>query len=185
MPLMLIFPQLTKQFLSQMPDHGLILEFGVASGASLRAIANAVAPRTVYGFDWFQGLPEPWDLMNGHIHEPTGAFAHPMPEVPSNAIIVNGLFQDTLEGFLHEHKEPIAFIHFDADLYSSTKYILDRISDRLLDGTIFVFDEFDGFKAHDEHEARAFYEFLSKGVHRAVKIDYPRDTAAAFMMKNA
>ena len=60
-----------------------------------------------------------------------------------NAILVHGLFQDTLDGFLQGHTEPVAFVHFDADLDSSTKYVLDRIADRLMDGTIFVFDEFD------------------------------------------
>jgi hypothetical protein len=38
---------------------GMILEFGVASGLTLTAIANA-SGRNVIGFDSFKGLPRDW-----------------------------------------------------------------------------------------------------------------------------
>ena len=42
--------------LSRAPSEGLILEFGVEKGASLRHLAG-LTPRIVHGFDSFAGLP--------------------------------------------------------------------------------------------------------------------------------
>ena len=47
-------------------QEGLIMEFGVASGESLKYIADHTK-RQVYGFDSFKGLPEAWNgLAVGH-----------------------------------------------------------------------------------------------------------------------
>src|ERR1041385_5623750 len=165
--------------LAKAPQHGLVLEFGVAWGNSLREIANTIAPRKCYGFDWFNGLPEAWSLSNGHIHAPAGGVATQRPEVPDNAIIVEGLFQQTLEPFLAEHSDPVAFVHLDADLYSSTKYVLDHIADRLMIGSVVVFDEIEGLQACYEHEGRAFSEFLRSGPYRFQRLAYQHDGAAA------
>ena len=52
-------------------DDGLYLEFGVATGNTLREIASAAPTgKIVYGFDSFNGLPGNW---SGHV-ETTGAF---------------------------------------------------------------------------------------------------------------
>ena len=40
-----------------MPDDGLCCEFGVMEGRTFRPFAEALAPRKLYGFDWFQGYP--------------------------------------------------------------------------------------------------------------------------------
>ncbi len=54
---------------------GLALEFGVATGTTLKIIADAVASdRTVVGFDVFTGLPETW-----RTGFPAGEFAQPEP----------------------------------------------------------------------------------------------------------
>ena len=45
--------------LSRAPAEGLVLEFGVEKGASLRHLAG-LTPRTVHGFDSFEGLPGDW-----------------------------------------------------------------------------------------------------------------------------
>jgi hypothetical protein len=45
--------------LEQCTVDGLIMEFGVYQGASLRAIAQRVT-QVVHGFDSFEGLPEDW-----------------------------------------------------------------------------------------------------------------------------
>jgi hypothetical protein len=53
------------------PSQGLFLEFGVATGNTVREIAAHVpAGVTVYGFDSFSGLPGDW---TGHL-EIAGAF---------------------------------------------------------------------------------------------------------------
>ena len=110
---------------------GMALEFGVASGTTLRIIAEAFTERegTVAGFDVFSGLPETW-----RTGFPVGEFAQEsIPEVPG-AQLVPGLFEDTLPSFLNDEPGPVAFLHLDADLYSSTKTVLDLLGDRLVPG---------------------------------------------------
>jgi hypothetical protein len=50
---------LLKFALSRAPAEGLVLEFGVEKGASLRHLAS-LTPRQVHGFDSFEGLPGDW-----------------------------------------------------------------------------------------------------------------------------
>ena len=105
--------------------QGLFLEFGVATGNTIREIA-AHAPRdaTVYGFDSFSGLPGDW---TGHV-ETAGAFRQKgVPKVPANVTLVRGLFEDSLGDFMQQHPGAVSFVHIDCDLYSSTKTILDHI----------------------------------------------------------
>jgi methyltransferase family protein len=137
--------------------HGLALEFGVASGTTLEIIAKALSENfRVVGFDTFEGLPEPW--RTGY---PAGEFKQDeIPDV-AGAELVAGLFEDTLPGFLARTDDPVAFVHLDADLYSSTKTILDHVGDRLADRAVLVFDEFFNFHGWQEHEYRAWQEFLA------------------------
>lgn len=51
------------------------------------------------------------------------------------------------------------FINIDRDFYSSTVDVLSGLTDRIVDGTIIVFDEFFGYRGFDRHEAKAFFEF--------------------------
>ena len=142
----------------EIPD-GLILEFGVASGGSFQQICRNCAPRTCYGFDWFQGLPEYWKMGCEK-----GCFTcngQPPTDIPGNGKIVMGLVEDTLEGFLKEHSGPVAFVHFDMDLYKPTKFCLDRLASRFVpDQSILLFDEILHCEGAKEHEERAFSEFL-------------------------
>jgi hypothetical protein len=110
----------------------------------------------VYGFDSFEGLPEHW--RQGFA---AGTFATAeLPEVPGAELVV-GLFDQTLPGFLAEHPEPVAFLHVDADLYSSTVTVLRALAPRLQAGTVIVFDEYFNFPGWVEHEHRAWQEFVA------------------------
>lgn len=133
------------------PDEGLILEFGVATGTTIRLLAKLFYPRRIHGFDSFDGLPEPW----GHYR--AGHFACAVPDVPSNVDLVVGLFAETLPAFLATHPGDAALIHLDADLYSSTKTVLELLAPRIVTGTIVVLDE---YFIMEEHERRAFDEFI-------------------------
>ncbi|MBJ7477476.1 TylF/MycF/NovP-related O-methyltransferase [Rhodococcus erythropolis] len=138
---------------------GMALEFGVASGTTLRIVAEAFTERegTVAGFDVFSGLPETW-----RTGFPVGEFAQEsVPEVPG-AQLVPGLFEDTLPSFLNDESGPVAFLHLDADLYSSTKTVLDLLGDRLVPGSIVVFDEFFNYPGWQQHEYRAWTEFVTR-----------------------
>ena len=134
---------------------GLYLEFGVGRGKSMRWI-GASSDRAVYGFDSFDGIPEYW---NGN---PVGAFAQKkLPKVPGNVKFVVGLFDDTLPGFLAEHEAPVSFLHVDCDLYSSTVTIFEALGSRLQEGAVILFDEYYNFPRWQEHEFRAFQEFVT------------------------
>lgn len=138
---------------------GMALEFGVASGTTLKIIADESRERDgiVAGFDVFSGLPETW-----RTGFPAGEFAQEsLPEVPG-AQLVPGLFEETLPTFLDQERETVAFLHLDADLYSSTKTVLDLLGDRLVPGSIIVFDEFFNYPGWQNHEYRAWTEYVTR-----------------------
>lgn len=141
-------------------DGGLWLEFGVGTGTTLRLLGDARAPLPVYGFDWFQGLPEDWLPDYGMLK---GSFAMPQPKgLPENAQLVFGLFEDTVEGFLAEHSGTVELAHVDCDIYSSTVTVLTALTDRLAPGSILVFDELLYYPQRENHEVKAFYEWLQR-----------------------
>jgi predicted O-methyltransferase YrrM len=149
-------PDTLRFALGEIKGPGLALEFGVATGGTLKIIADAVAAdRTVVGFDVFTGLPETW-----RTGFPAGEFAQEPPDV-AGALVVPGLFEDTLPKFLADNDEPIAFVHVDCDLYSSSKTVLDLVADRLTPDAVLVFDEFFNYPGWRQHEYRAWTEFIS------------------------
>ena len=147
-------PKLVDFVVDQASLPGLYLEFGVGRGKSIRWI-GARADRTVYGFDSFEGIPEYW---NGN---PVGAFAQKkLPKVPDNVQFEIGLFDQTLPGFLEQHADPVSLLHVDCDLYSSTVTILDALGSRLQPGAVILFDEYYNFPRWQQHEYKAFQEFV-------------------------
>jgi Methyltransferase domain len=136
------------------PPGGLVLEFGVATGVSIRWLADRpqMRDRHLYGFDSFQGLPEPWGRYE------VGHFACDPPAVPDNVELVVGLFADTLPPFLETHDGVAALIHIDCDLYASVRTVLDLLAPRIVANTVIVMDE---YWIVPEHEQRAFEEWLA------------------------
>lgn len=132
---------------------GLVLEFGVHFGASLRQIA-ALAGQEVHGFDSFRGLPEDWH------GEPRGSYSTDgeVPAMPPNVTLHAGWFSDTLPEFLARHPGELRLAHVDCDLYSSTQTVLAALAGRAVPGTVFVFDEYLGNEHWREDEFRAFQE---------------------------
>lgn len=141
-----------KNSLDAVTLDGLILEFGVYKGESINKIGKFFPDRLVYGFDSFEGLPEDFTE-----DQPKTTFTTygKLPKVGNNVRLVKGLFQDTLPIFLQVKIGPVAYINFDADLYSSTKFALDVLSDRIVSGTILYFDEFLAPDFDGEHRAFA------------------------------
>lgn len=137
------------------PREGLWLEFGVYRGESVRALAP-IAPGTVYGFDSFQGLPDAWTP--GY---PGGTFdlRGGLPPVDQNVTLVKGWFAETIPPFLGAHpNEAVSLLHVDCDLYESARTVLSEVAPRWRDGTVVVFDEFEGLLP--DTEGRAFREAL-------------------------
>lgn len=137
---------------------GLYLEFGVYKGASINLIASEIQA-AVHGFDSFEGLPEDWRA--GHAKGEFRVAA--LPAVRSNATLHKGWFSDTLPPFLDKERAMVSFLHVDCDLYSSTKTVFSSLADRLIPGTIVVFDEYFNYPGWQEGEYKAFMEFVAAG----------------------
>ena len=140
--------------------NGMILEFGVAGGVSTRIIAKNAEPRTVHGFDSFEGLPGDWT----GTFEQKGRFTQQgkLPKVPSNVALHKGWFDATLPGFLKANPSPVSFINVDCDAYESSKYVLNLLADRMRPGTIIMFDEYYNYPNWREHEFKAWQEIVAE-----------------------
>lgn len=136
------------------------LEFGVASGRTINYISKFTND-TVYGFDSFEGLPEKW--RDGF---DKGAFSSNgnLPKVNNNVVLVKGWFHNTLADFIKTQNKKVSFIHMDADLYSSTKYILNTLKDYIDNECVIVFDELVNYPGFDGNkgELKAFFEFITE-----------------------
>ena len=153
--------------------EGLYLEFGVATGNTIAVLADALGPdRVIHGFDSFEGLPENWA---GHV-ERRGAFGRKRqaPKVPANVILHQGWFDETVPAFAAAHPGPVAFIHMDCDLYSSTETVLDALADRIVPGSVILFDEYFNYPNWRHHEFKAWHEFTAA---RDLAYDYVAFTA--------
>ncbi len=133
------------------------LEFGVFKGATLRHWSNLLKhPVSVlHGFDSFEGLPETWSHF---VDKETLNVGGQMPQFEDKRVkLYKGWFSNSLPPYLRE--SPPAgrlVVHLDADLYSSTIFVLEQLKPFLTPGTILVFDEF----FDRDHELKAFTEFL-------------------------
>jgi len=143
-------------------DDGLVLEFGVYFGKTLRMIASRLPDATVHGFDTFTGLPEEWS--KGSYTESKGSYTTGglLPPAPSNVCYHVGTFAETLPAFLEAQPGPVRFMNIDCDLYSSTKDILDALHTRVVVGTVIVFDEYVMTSNWREDEFKAFQEAVAE-----------------------
>jgi len=137
--------------------NGLFLEFGVKKGETLREIAHMTS-NIIHGFDSFQGLPENWTgtiLLKGRFNK-----QGKLPKVPGNVLLHPGWFHESLPMFKKLYPDAIAYMHIDCDLYSSTKTIFEQLGDRIVPGTVIVFDEYFNYPNWQQHEYKAFQEFI-------------------------
>jgi len=137
--------------------EGDIVECGVSigHGALLFLLLSEYLgkERTYYGFDSFEGFPEP--VHKDGVTPITGRdfWANP-PEtvlrvlrdgrVPEETIrervrLVKGLFDETLP----KYQGKIALLHLDCDLYESYRISLNSLYDKVAKGGIIMFDEYD------------------------------------------
>jgi len=124
------------------PDTPLTyLEFGVFRGKSISRMAELfISPAASFvGFDSFEGLPEGWADMNAGTFSTNGK----PPEINDKRVsFVTGYFQNSFSDFIaaFTYKPPV-LVHFDADLYSSTLFLLTSLWHHLPE-YYFIFDEF-------------------------------------------
>lgn len=134
---------------------GLICEFGVFRGTTINYLAG-LTNETIHGFDSFEGLPERW-----RPNFDKGRFkVSSLPNVKKNVTLHKGWFENTIPPFLESHSGKASFLHVDCDLYSSTKTIFLNFRDRIVPGTVIVFDEFFNYPGWQEGEAKALKEFI-------------------------
>ncbi|MEI6420309.1 MAG: TylF/MycF/NovP-related O-methyltransferase, partial [bacterium] len=160
---------------------GYVLEFGVASVYTINMLAGFFREKTIYGFDSFDGLPEDWVKNPGRIDFPKGFFKGSLPEVRHNVVLISGLFQNVLPTWLKKNPDAVSYLHIDSDLYSSARYVLNVLNDRIKPGTVVVFNELcrwdektsDGFKGEyanwQEGEWKALKEWMIEN-NRTIKI---------------
>ena len=138
-------------------QNGLILEFGVRHGTSIRQLASLTS-KPIYGFDSFEGLPEDWHQESKEVYSTRGK----IPKVPTHVTLIPGWFDKTLPLFLEKHQENVALINIDCDIYSSTKTVLDLLRAHIKKGTIIIFDEYIGNLYWEEDEHKAFMESVAQ-----------------------
>lgn len=141
--------------LSKSSGSGIVAEFGVFRGRTLRRIAKSRPD--CHGFDSFQGLPEDWVS-----HWAKGSFAVDSSPRVGTAKLHVGWFERTIPEFLEQHSGPAAFLHLDADLYSSTSTVLDNFQERIIPGTVLLFDEYFNFFGWQQQEHKALCDFAEK-----------------------
>lgn len=155
------------------PDNGLWLEFGVYAGGTINRIARCTTKNNIFGFDSFEGLPEAWTGRieswdtTGHARGSTygpGTFSlgGVMPPVAGNVRLIKGWYKDTLPAFMRDHPEKVSFLHVDSDIYSSAKDIFNNLKGRICNGCIIVFDELVGYDGFENHEWKAWWEFVDE-----------------------
>jgi hypothetical protein len=135
----------------------LYMEFGVFQGAATRYWSRLLRNPTskLHGFDSFEGLPENWlpqcpkgyFSLQGHI-----------PKVDDLRVqFFKGWFEQTLRRY-EPPPHDVLVLNFDADLYTSTIFVLNALENAIVPGTYIYFDEFN----HQFHELRAFDEFTRR-----------------------
>ena len=151
--------------LSKISKKGDILEFGVRAGESITYIAQKLKDRTIHGFDSFEGLPEEWE---GHAFLKSDFTQNgKIPIVPGNVILHKGWFDKTISEYNNSNE--IAFINLDCDIYSSTKTVLDELGNKITTGTIILIDDFFNYRNWQQHQYKAFQEFVEKS---NIKFEY-------------
>jgi len=151
--------------LAQAAQSGHYLEFGVFTGGTIRYTAKLLSTAgkpeaSIHGFDSFEGLPETWTGFN--LGRAAFSVGGKLPQVPANVVLHKGWFNETIPKWRSTVAGPIAFVHIDCDIYSSTVDILEGLWDRFQAGTVIVFDEYFNYPNWERHEFKAWREFVKR-----------------------
>jgi hypothetical protein len=132
-----------------------------------------------FGFDSFEGLPEPTGIdrefeSKSVEHWEKGMYACTLDDVVgrlersgvdmSKVRLIKGFFDRSLrpELIAQYGMAKAAVILIDSDLYESARCALEFVKPLIADGTIIIFDEWNAYAKNDEKgERKAFCEFLA------------------------
>ncbi len=152
------FVYLTKLYPEIKNVAGTIVECGLGWGKSFLMLSYLASVegnnRVVWGFDSFEGFPEP-SKEDASVRNPKkGEWAVSKPEdirlslkvaglsdayVNENIRLIPGFFCDSMPKY---DGSPIAILHVDADLYYSYKDVLNALAPRVSPGGLILFDEY-------------------------------------------
>ncbi len=145
------------------PDYKHVLEFGVFKGGTLRQLRKDFDQSySIYGFDSFTGLPEDWQ--GTKVKKEAFDLKGQIPKIEHTTIFA-GWFTDSIPEY-KKVAQPIALLHIDCDLYSSTIDILYGLKEYIKPGTVLVFDEWyynhEDIPENRQHEQKAFFEWAKE-----------------------
>jgi hypothetical protein len=155
--------------------EGDIVEFGTWQGLGLiyfsRFLGKNNNNRKLIGIDSFEGLPhsstiwEKGDFSNTEINlvrKNISNYSHKEFD-DKNVFLIKGWFNDPkVKEELFTYTQRAALIHFDADLYSSTKQALELIEPLVLNSQKSIYFLFDDWGCHQAEVPDAFYEWVEK-----------------------
>lgn len=139
---------------------GDVIEFGVFKGASLirfltfRNLLENDYSRKIIGFDTFKEFPKQKRKEdNKFISDYTKDAGKPIPKKDlikilekkkfQNFELVEGKIEDSLKNFLQQNVSlKIALLHLDMDVYNSTKFVLNKLYDKVVKNGIIVIDDY-------------------------------------------
>lgn len=155
--------------------EGDIVEFGTWQGLGLiylaRLLGKNVNHRRLIGIDSFEGLPHDstiWrkgDFANTELNFVANNFFKYAPAnfEKNDVLLIKGWFSDAnVAEQLYASVKKIALVHFDADLFSSTKEALELVEPYLKDRVEPVYFLFDDWGCHQDEVPEAFYAWLHK-----------------------
>jgi hypothetical protein len=143
------------EFASSITPNKIYGEFGVYKGESANWLLG-IGCEKLYLYDSFDGLPSDWSskFKKGHFKCDTPTFND------ERVVLVKGYFENTIDEF---NNIEFGLVHVDCDLYESTKTVLYNI--KTFKNQILVFDEFYNIENSENHELKAFLEFVKdKGI---------------------
>jgi len=142
--------------------EGDIVECGVGEGKTFLLLAflmsNNRKRRKLWGFDSFEGFPEPTSEDESFRKPKKGEWTGTSPEdvigllkrvgidkkfIEEDIIIKKGFFRQTLNSY---RGNQISLLHIDADLYQSYKTVLRELFPKVAEGGVVMFDEYNNPK---------------------------------------
>jgi hypothetical protein len=161
--------------------EGIIIKFGVYSGHKVNFLAALNPKKIIYAFDTLKGIGEDW-----RPNFPKGTFSYinknQLPMVLPNVNLITGSYDETTKLFvknlkksmklsftdvedknvLDEKKGVFSIFYVDTKTYINTKVIFKNLGEYINKGTIIVLNEYFNYPGWQNHEFKAFQEFVSE-----------------------
>lgn len=128
--------------------RGDVAEAGVYTGGLLAFLARMLPEKMVYGFDSWEGLPEPTPEDERALVKASGVVEKGrlkvdmpirIPKLYPNVTLYKGWFKDTLNKVADR---TFCLVHVDCDFYSGAKQCIDFFYPRMVDGGFMIFDDY-------------------------------------------